>query len=256
MSIYVTTLVWKFSQSAGSTLLTALAIADFADDDGMAYPGVKTLAAKARSSERTTQYALGELRELGELQIDVGTGPRGCNTYRIQVHALRARAGGNGGSANSAGVQNTTEGGATGCTQTVIDTPKKKNPPTPQAEKVALVQDPETGLLRLLIPASFKTLALSAYPGIDVDGESQRAEVWINQNLSKCPRSQYGRFLNSWLSRAFKDQSRPALRVVAGGRAGSKQEGRRAMTDWLFGQEDEGHQGDPNVIDVDSKQVG
>jgi hypothetical protein len=53
MSSYVTSLVWRFSKSDGSTLLTALAIADFCDDDGRAYPAVGTLAKKARISKRS-----------------------------------------------------------------------------------------------------------------------------------------------------------------------------------------------------------
>lgn len=129
MSIYVTTLVWKFSKAEGSTLLTALAIADFADDDGRAFPSVSTLAKKARVCTRTVQYNLNLLKEYGELVVETGTGPKGCNTYCIQVQNLRG--------ANSAGVQNTAEGGAAGCTQTIIEpsssslNEKKKAPKHP-----------------------------------------------------------------------------------------------------------------------------
>jgi len=40
--------VWDHSAASGSFLLMLLAIADFADDDGNAYPSVPTLARKCR----------------------------------------------------------------------------------------------------------------------------------------------------------------------------------------------------------------
>ena len=44
--------VWDKSRHAGSELLMLLAIADFADDDGKAYPAVSTLATKCRMTGR------------------------------------------------------------------------------------------------------------------------------------------------------------------------------------------------------------
>lgn len=131
MSILIMSRVWANSASTGSARLVLLAIADFADDNGRAYPAVETLAEKARISERTAHYALKELVELGELSIAVAEGPRGCNLYRVQNLQ--------GAKNDTKGVQNTTEGGAMTCTRTVIEPsiePSKK--PAPDGAVVSL----------------------------------------------------------------------------------------------------------------------
>jgi hypothetical protein len=60
-----------------------IAIADFADDDGRAYPSVASLARKCRMKPRNAQTILAGLRESGELVVRLGEGPRGTNLYRI-----------------------------------------------------------------------------------------------------------------------------------------------------------------------------
>jgi len=102
MSISVMSAVWANSKSTGSARLVLLAIADFADDSGRAYPSVNTLAKKAAISERTAQYSIRELITLGELTVGENDGPRGCNVYRVQC--LQG--------AENAGVQDGTQGGA------------------------------------------------------------------------------------------------------------------------------------------------
>lgn len=51
MSIAVMTRIWKSSATKGSGLLLLLAIGDNANEDGIAWPGIETLAAKTRLSE-------------------------------------------------------------------------------------------------------------------------------------------------------------------------------------------------------------
>ena len=85
MSILCISKVWAFSKAENSTLLVLLAVADFADDHGYAYPSVETLATKARIDRRTAQRALADLVEMGELEIDRQAGMRGCNLYRMTV---------------------------------------------------------------------------------------------------------------------------------------------------------------------------
>lgn len=85
LSIRVMTQVWANSQQKGSGLILLLAIADHANDDGYAYPGVETLAKKSRMSERNTRYVLDQLVAGGELAIARGTGPKGTNEYRVLV---------------------------------------------------------------------------------------------------------------------------------------------------------------------------
>jgi hypothetical protein len=80
--------VWADSRHAGTDLLMLLAIADFADDDGNAYPAVGTLAAKCRMGARNAIYILRALEASGELQILINQGPKGANRYRIVLDAL------------------------------------------------------------------------------------------------------------------------------------------------------------------------
>lgn len=88
MSVRTMAAVWERSQHSGTHLLMLLAIADFADDDGRAYPSVPTLARKCRMKERNAQYILAELVETGELATQRGKGPRGSNVYRIKLASL------------------------------------------------------------------------------------------------------------------------------------------------------------------------
>lgn len=93
MSIYVLTRVWRESQHKGGTLLVLLAIADYADDDGIAFPSVVTLAKKARMSQRNVQYALRVLTKSGELQVTAPENGRKSRTFRVQtLRAVQPRA--------------------------------------------------------------------------------------------------------------------------------------------------------------------
>ena len=72
MSIKVMSQVWEHSRHKGSTLLLLLAIADFADDSGMAFPSRPVLAKKIRMSERSVQRLRQELYDSGELRYVKG----------------------------------------------------------------------------------------------------------------------------------------------------------------------------------------
>lgn len=96
--------VWEHSRLGGTELLCMLAIADFANDAGIAYPSVDTIASKIRMSKRNTNYLLRKIEQSDELVIERNAGPRGCNLFRLQT--LQG--------ATSAGVQSKVRGGATG----------------------------------------------------------------------------------------------------------------------------------------------
>ena len=79
MSVRTMARVWEMSQQSGSHLLMLLAIADFSDDDGNAYPAVQTLAQKCRMKPRNANVILASLRASGELEVRQNEGPRGTN---------------------------------------------------------------------------------------------------------------------------------------------------------------------------------
>ena len=88
MSLRVSSLVWKHSRAEASDLLVLLAIADFCDENGQAYPAVATLAKMARCSQRTVQRSLRLLCSMLELTIAPQHGPKGVNTYSVQIAKL------------------------------------------------------------------------------------------------------------------------------------------------------------------------
>ena len=88
MSILVLTQVWKLSRHSGTDLLMMLAIADFADDDGQAFPSVPKLAKKCRTTPRHANRILASLRDSGELLVRVNAGPGGANRYRIVLQQI------------------------------------------------------------------------------------------------------------------------------------------------------------------------
>jgi hypothetical protein len=91
MSVHVMAKVWgdvhvdyaDGSKHAGSELLLLMAIADFADDDGNAFPAISTLAKKCRLSDRYVNMLLAKLRDSGELEIHLNEGWKGANRYRV-----------------------------------------------------------------------------------------------------------------------------------------------------------------------------
>jgi hypothetical protein len=90
MSIRTMSKVWESSQHSGSNLLMLLAVADFSDDDGVAFPAVEKLARKCRMSKRNAQDRLRELSESGELTIlkNQGPPPKYPNLFRVNLGAL------------------------------------------------------------------------------------------------------------------------------------------------------------------------
>ena len=75
--------VWKHSRAKSGDLIVALAIADFSNDQGIAYPAIPTMAEKARLSPRQVKRAIDHLNRLGELAVYKKKGPNGVNLYRI-----------------------------------------------------------------------------------------------------------------------------------------------------------------------------
>ena len=88
MSIKVSNEVWRGSRHKSGNLLVMLAIADHADDEGKAWPGIPLLARKTRLSERHTRRCLNELLMSGELEILAEPAPSGGKWCQIRLDLL------------------------------------------------------------------------------------------------------------------------------------------------------------------------
>jgi hypothetical protein len=83
MSLAATSYVLHRTFGNQTRKLLMIAIADFANDAGEAYPSIDTLASRAECSRRSVQEHLVLLEKSGELAIAANAGPRGTNLYRI-----------------------------------------------------------------------------------------------------------------------------------------------------------------------------
>jgi hypothetical protein len=84
VSIKTINFVWQNSKQRGSALLVLLAIADFANDDGEAWPSIRSLAKKARMSERNVNHILRE-KLSGEVEIRVNGSKFRTNLFRLPI---------------------------------------------------------------------------------------------------------------------------------------------------------------------------
>jgi hypothetical protein len=86
MSIKLMSQVWEEADLGGSELLVLLALADHANDNGVCWPSVPRLAARARLSERQTQRVLQKLHADGYFEIVSKGDGRGHSTlYRVTL---------------------------------------------------------------------------------------------------------------------------------------------------------------------------
>lgn len=86
MSVRAMQAVWEHSQAKGGERLVLLAVADHAKHDGTgAWPSLATICTMTRFTERNVRYLLRRLEQMGELAIEVGTGPRGTNMYHLTL---------------------------------------------------------------------------------------------------------------------------------------------------------------------------
>ena len=82
-SYRVTDLVWKNSRAEGAGRLLLLAIASFADDDGLAWPSAQTLSDRTKIHARTIRKLVAGLVALGELEVVSPGGGRASTRYRV-----------------------------------------------------------------------------------------------------------------------------------------------------------------------------
>lgn len=83
MSIRVMSRIWDEGPRKQGPLLVMLALADYANDAGECWPSIKSIAEKARMTERGVQRILRSLEDEKWLFVEIGNGRKGCNMYRI-----------------------------------------------------------------------------------------------------------------------------------------------------------------------------
>lgn len=92
MSVSAMSFVWKHSRQRGGSLLVLLALADFANDEGLCYPSMQTLALKARVDERQARRIVAKLVKSGEASIEqrggFSAGRNLANVYRVRVEFI------------------------------------------------------------------------------------------------------------------------------------------------------------------------
>ena len=131
--------VWDNADVKGGDMLVLLALADWANDDGMCFPAIPTIARRARMTGRNVQLCLRKLCNLGLVRIEDNAGPHGVNRYfvtarpdRDAVAAATTSSGGGekfspveepqeGVKNDAQGVKPASPGGEAGFTQTVIE---------------------------------------------------------------------------------------------------------------------------------------
>jgi hypothetical protein len=80
--------VWRNGPVQRSQRLLLLAIADNANEEGIAWPSTTTLAEKACMTTRTVTRALDSLKRAGWLEISPRTFEHGGNTYKLNLAKL------------------------------------------------------------------------------------------------------------------------------------------------------------------------
>jgi hypothetical protein len=85
MSNAALTAVFDHSKTRHAARLLMLALADRADEHGIAWPSIADIMRRTRLSRGAVHGAMCDAGELGELSVERFAGPRLCNRYQIHL---------------------------------------------------------------------------------------------------------------------------------------------------------------------------
>lgn len=88
MSVKIMSKVWDAAPCRENALITLLALADWANDEGVCWPSIQTLADKARVDRRSAQRIVRKLAHDGLITIEEGGGRAKQHRYKIETAAL------------------------------------------------------------------------------------------------------------------------------------------------------------------------
>lgn len=88
MSLRIVSAVWDYGPDDQGELLVLLALADFADDSGVCWPSIRSVAQKARLTERGAQKIMRRLEARRYIEREESAGRGGTNRYRITPNAV------------------------------------------------------------------------------------------------------------------------------------------------------------------------
>ncbi len=172
INIHVYHTIIKHSKAKGARLAFLLALAQWADDAGVCYPSLDTIADCCHVKRRALQYTIAGLVAEGELEITRGGG-RHQNTNQYRICCV-------GGVQTSAQVQELVETGAivgngqvqASAPKEPIEEPKKNKKGTHQKSGPGKGTEPGTGTARpaqlALGPIELPRLAVTVPPEPDV----------------------------------------------------------------------------------------
>lgn len=80
--------VWEYAPCHENSLIVLLALADWANDDGICWPSMQTLADKARIDRRSAQRIVRKLKRDGLVTIEEGGGRAKQHRYKVETAAL------------------------------------------------------------------------------------------------------------------------------------------------------------------------
>ena len=230
MSLKAIQYVWDNSKSKSTNRLVLIAIADNANDNGDAFPGIDGIAKKANMSIKAVQLSIQALERLGELQVFLGAGMKTIsgwtNRYRIVMEGVKLPPplGHDGKPVQARGVKPVTprkiRDGVKPDTPDGVkpDTPKPSVKPSakPVLKDVDIVDSPLTGnifqkLLRLFItmsPNQHQTVQMWLDEG---DGELLDAilDYALSLDLGDKKRPRYFGWLGTTLQNAKIEQKTP-----------------------------------------------
>ena len=176
-----------------------MAICTFANNSGECWPSRAAIGDRIGiRREKTVSESIGNLEKIGFLAVKKFSGR--SNNYSINPGRKAPRAE----SAQGVGAESAPQ-------KEYIEPIYATEAKTQKSTQKVSTQKPKVAITETCfsVPDSIMESWVKAYPAADIPGEIRRSFAWCISNPAKAPRKNFGRFLNSWLSRVKPSASSP-----------------------------------------------